>query len=373
MSPRVLSRRELNRATLARQLLLGRTALTVPAAVEQLAGLQAQVPNPPYLGLWTRLQTFQRDDLTWLMEARQIVRAAMMRSTLHLLTARDFLQFRPVLQAALVKALNAFFGKDVRGLDVEPLLAAARPFFESAPRTFAEVRDLLSPLAPDRDPEALAYVVRSHLPLVQVFPGGVWGSGGSPAYAAGDSWLGEELPSDAEAGFRTLVLRYLAAFGPASVQDVQAWSGLSKLKEPLEALRGELRTFRDEAGVELLDLPDAPLPSADVPAPVAFIPEYDNLILSHADRTRLVADEYRSKIYLSAARVRATFLVDGFVRGTWKVERAKGKAGTAALIVEPFVPLERQTRADLEAEGNRLIRFIEDEAKTVEVRFAEVE
>ena len=363
---RVLTLRELNRATLARQMLLEREEIPVPGAVERLVGLQAQVPNPPYIGLWTRLRDFRREYLTAAMGRREVIRAPLMRSTLHLMTAGDYLLLRPSLQPALTRALGSFFGKQVRDLDVDRLVAAARRYLEERPRTFAELREALSDLEPDRDPAAVAYAVRTYIPLVQVPPGGTWGSGGSPAYALAESWL--DGPISGAEGPRGLVLRYLAAFGPATVKDVQAWSGMVRLKEPVEELKQELQTYRDERGNELLDLPGMDLPEglADLPAPVRFVPEYDNLILSHADRTRVISEEYRGLVFLSAGRVRATILVDGFVRGSWKVEKASGKA---KLLIEPFEPLSREDRAALAEEGERLVSFGGEDEEEFEVRF----
>ncbi len=273
------------------------------------------MPNPPYIGLWTRLWDFRRDDLTRLLEQREIVRATLMRSTLHLMRAEDYLLLRPALQPALTRSLRSIGGKRLEGLDLDRLVAAARTSVEEALRTFTELRGLLSGLEPDRDPSALAYLVRTHLPLVQAPPGGVWGTEGSPTHALPESWLGAPL-ADPKESLRALLLRYLAAFGPASVKDIQTWSGLVRLKDPIEELKPELRVFRGESGNGLLDLPDAPLPPADTPAPPRFVPEHDNLVLAHADRTRVIADEHRSRVFLSAARVRATFLLDGFVGGT---------------------------------------------------------
>ena len=329
MTERTLTLRELNRATLTRQYLLDRAALAVPEAIAGLVGLQAQVNNPPYIGLWTRLRDFRRDDLTALMVRRAVVRGALLRSTLHLLTAEDYLLLRPALQPALERALRSFFGAQARGLDTARLVATALPLLEERPRTFAELRAALLPLEPDRQLEALAYAVRAYLPLVQVPPGGTWGSGGSPAYALAEPWLAGSVAEPGES-LRILVRRYLAAFGPATVR------------------RPELRAFRDEQGRELLDLPDAPLPSADLPAPPRFLPEYDNLLLAHADRTRVIPDEYRPLIFLSAARAR----------------------DAATLVVEPFALLSPPDRAALADEGARLIRFIADDAATVAVRFA---
>ncbi len=364
---RVLTLRELNRATLARQMLLDRQAIPVLDAVERLAGLQAQVTSPPYVGLWTRLRDFRREDLTRLMEERQVVRATLMRATLHLMTAEDYLLLRPALQPALTRSMNSIAGKRLDGLDVDRLVGAAREYFEREPHPFADLRPLLSELEPDRDQSALAYAVRTSLPLVQVPSGGVWGYSGKAPFTTAERWLGRS-PSGSEDP-RDLVLKYLAAFGPATARDVQTWSGSMQLKRPVEELRAELRTFRDERGNELLDLPDAPLPSEETPAPPRFVPDYDNLVLSHADRRRIISDEHRKKIFLSAARVRATFLIDGFVRGAWKVERARK---TATLLIEPFGPLTTEDRDVLQDEGERLVRFVAEPqgAETFEVRFA---
>jgi hypothetical protein len=358
-----LTRRQLNRTLLARQMLLERQSLSVVDAVRGLAGLQAQIPNPPYIGLWTRLEDFEREMLTGAMERREVVRAAMMRSTLHLLTAEDYLGLRMAIQPALIKALSAFFGQRGKGLDVEKLCEVARPFLAEQPRTTGELKNRLLEVVPDADGDALAYLVRTYLPLVQVPPGGTWGSGSAGAYTLSDVWLKKLLPP---VDLPLLVRRYLAAFGPASVMDIQAWSGLTRLKERVAELKEELITYRDEKGTELYDLPDLPLIDEDTPAPVRFLPEYDNLIISHADRTRIIADEDRPKIFLSAARVRATFLIDGFVAGAWKIEKEKKGA---TLVIEPFIPLSNDDRRALEAEGERLLRFVEDKAENTAIRF----
>jgi hypothetical protein len=261
--------------------------------------------------------------------------------------------------------LNAFFGKKARGVDVGRLVEAAREALDEAPRTMGELKRVLAEVEPDRDGDALNYAVRAHLPLVQVPPGGTWGSGAAAAYATAESRLCRP-PSDSGDALRDLLFRYLAAFGPASVKDFQAWSGLVRLKEPVDEMRGELRSFEDEGGNELLDLPDAPLPSADTIAPPRFVPEYDNLVLAHADRRRVIADEDRKKVFLSAARVRATILLDGFVAGVWKIEKTKK---TATLVVEPFRPLSAENRGALAEEGERLLRFATDGTPELDVRF----
>lgn len=289
-----------------------------------------------------------------------------MRAALHLMTANDYVRLRPALQPALTRAMESAAGKRLEGLDIDRLANAARAYSEEEPRTFAELRPWLVRIGPDRDPSALAYTVRTRLPLVQVPSGGRWGFPGNAPFTTAESWLGRTLPVSGDP--RGLVRRYLAAFGPATVAGLQKWSGSDRLKVFVEEMKPGLRLFRDKSGKELLDLPDAPLPPAETSAPVRFVPDYDNLVLAHAGRRRMIADEYRSRIFLSAARVRATFLVDGFVQGVWKIENNRG---TATLVIEPFIALPRKDRDALSEEGERLVRFVEDSAKRYEVRFAE--
>jgi hypothetical protein len=363
---RVLTLRELNRATLARQMLLERENVSVSEAVERLVALQAQVMSPPYVGLWTRLRDFRREDLTRLVLERRVVRATLMRATLQLMTAGDYLLLRPALQPALTRSMRSIAGKRLEGLDLDRLVGAAKEFFDEQPRTFADLRHLLSELEPERDQSALAYAVRTNLPLVQVPSGGVWGFSGKAPFTTPERWLGR--PPSGPENARDLVLKYLAAFGPATVKDIQTWSGRTQLKQSVEEISAELRTFRDEKGNELFDLPDAPLPPEGTPAPPRFLPDYDNLVLSHAERGRVVPDEHRKKVFLSAARVRATLLIDGFVRGAWKIEKQRK---TATLVIEPFEPLSTEHRDVLTEEGNRLVRFVAEPqgTDTFEIRF----
>jgi hypothetical protein len=346
-------------------MLLAREEVSPYQAVRRLAGLQAQVPNPPYFGLWSRLSGFVREGLTDLITDRRVVRATLMRATLHLLTAEDYLLLRPGLQPVLDRSLRSIAGKRLEGLDSDRLVSDARAMVEEAPRTAKELQERLSELEPDRDPSALAYLVRTRLPLVQTPPAGTWGTGGSPRFALPEPWLGAPFAGMDE-GLRALVHRYLAAFGPAGVMDFQAWSGLTGMKGPLGEMEGELRVLRDGNGRELFDLPEAPLPEADIIAPPRFVPEYDNLVLSHADRRRVIAEEDRKKVFLSAARVRATFLLDGFVAGAWKIQKSK-KAAT--LVVEPFRSLSSGDREALAAEGESLLRFATDGMQDLDVRF----
>lgn len=362
-----LDQRSLNRALLDRQLLLRRHRMPAPQAVEHLVGMQAQAPNPPYVGLWTRLEGFRPDELGQLMVDRAVVRATLMRGTIHLVSARDCLRLRPVLQAFLERQVwaNATYGRaHLEGVDLDAVLAAGRALVEEEPRTVAALRELLGPRWPDREPSALAYAVRLLLPVVYVPPRGVWGRSGPVAFTTVESWLGEPVPE--RSSLEDMVLRYLAAFGPASPADAQTWSGLTRLGEVFASLRPRLRVFRDESGRELYDLPDAPRPGPDVPAPVRLLPEFDNLTLSHADRTRVIADEHRRVIASRNGMVPGMLLVDGFVRGIWRLARTRREV---RLRVEPFERLSRRDRDAVAAEGEALLRLVAAEAPASEVVF----
>jgi hypothetical protein len=295
-----------------------------------------------------------------------VIKATLMRSTLHLVTRDDYLRLRATLQPVLTAAWEAIF-KELKGnFDVAKLVKVARPFIAEQTRTFAEITAMLREAMPGYEAGALRYGVRTHLPLVQVPVQKQWSYPGNPQFALAEAWLGQPIPQEAD--LPMLVRRYLAAFGPCRVTDMQTWSGLGKLKELFEQMRPELVTYRDEQGVELFDLPDGELPSPEIPAPERFLPEFDNILLSHANRTRIVADEFRKKVYLPGLRVAATFLVDGFVAGVWKSEKSKG---VATLTLEPLTKLNKASRNTLSEEGETLLRFVEPEAKQFEVRFVE--
>jgi Winged helix DNA-binding domain len=366
----VLGPRELNRARLERQMLLRRCKLSAVEAIEHLVGMQAQAPAPPYVGLWTRLKDFHPDELARLILERRAVRIALMRNTVHLVSARDCLALRPLMQSVFDRTLNSTRANraHLEGIDIEALVAAGRALLEERPRTAKELGEILQEQWPERDPTSLARAIRHLLPLVQVPPRGVWGMSGPAAHTTAEAWLGR--PLDPAPSLEETILRYLRAFGPATVKDVQTWSGLTRLGEVIEHLRPRLRIFRDERGRELFDVPDAPMPDPDTPAPPRFLPEFDNLILSHADRTRVIAEEYRKAIASKNGMVPATVLVDGFVRGTWKTERSRGRAN---LDIKPFEPLIKEDRDALAEEGERLIRFVvePDGAESYEIRFGE--
>jgi hypothetical protein len=353
--------RQLNRTLLQRNLLPHRHATSPLAAVRHLVGLQSQVTNPPYIGLWARLVGFERETLTLLMRQHEVVRGAAMRSTLHLMAADDYLQMRAALQPALTKGLNSFFGQRIKGLDLHAVAEQARALFAERPHTFAEVKAHLVAQWPDRDPEALSYVWRTFLPLVQVPPAGSWGVGGSPLYA-----LLEPDAQQTSADMTEVLRRYLRAFGPASVKDFQAWFGAANLKSAFDAARDELVTLRLEAGNELYDLSGENLAAEDVDVPPVLVPEYDNLVLAHDDRSRIVPEGHRKQVYLSAGRVRAVVLLDGFVAGVWSLTLVKG---TAKLLIELFNPASAREREYLHAEAIALLRFAYPEAAQLTVDF----
>ena len=365
----VLSLRALNRALLERQMLLRRVRLSAEEAIERLVGMQAQAPLSPYVGLWSRLEGFQTEELSALIAERRAVRLALMRATVHLVTARDCLALRPVVQSVLDRGLQSGspYGRNLAGVELDELIAAGRALVEERPRTLTELRALLGPRWPDRDAASLAYAIHYTLALVQVPPRGMWGKGGQPICTTAEAWLGQPLAADTAPD--ALVLRYLAAFGPASVQDIQKWSGLGGVAEVVERLRPGLRSFRDERGRELLDVPEGPLPDPETPAPVRFLPEFDNVLLSHADRTRVISEEHR-RDHLNAPNglVPGGLLVDGFAAGLWKLRREKR---AATLLIMPFAPFAAAERAAIEEEGARLLAFAAGDVGAREVVFGE--
>ncbi|MFD5473639.1 winged helix DNA-binding domain-containing protein [Streptomyces sp. NPDC127105] len=362
----VLGVRALNRATLDRQLLLRRAPLTAGAAVEHLVGLQAQNVRPPYYALAARLDGFAPERLSEPMAAREVVRIVTLRSTIHTHTADDCLTLRPLVQGARERELH-LFRKGLHGVDLDRLTALARDLVEAEPRTMTQLRTALGAQWPDADPQALGIAARCLLPLVQVTPRGLWDRSGQVALTTAEHWLGRPTdPSPREgdhAALEAAVLRYLAAFGPASVRDMQTWAGLTRLRPVFERLRPRLVTFQDDGGTGLFDLPDAPRPDPDTPAPPRLLPEYDNLLLSHADRSRVVPARYRGR-NAQGNQAHRTLLVDGFLAGLWKPEGD-------TLVVEPFGPLTRAQRQDVTAEAERMLAALHPGA-SYDIRFGTV-
>lgn len=362
----VLDTRALNRATLARQLLLGRAAMSAQDAVAHLLGLQAQNVKPPYFQLHARLAGFRPAELAELMESRQVVRMVTMRSTIHTHTAHDALTLRPLVQGARDREVN-HFRKGLVGVDLERLGERARAFVEAEPRTMGEIREELLTQWPDADPQALSVAARCRLPLVQVTPRGVWGRSGQVRLTTLERWLGRPataVQAPQPRAVDDVVLRYLGAFGPASVKDMQVWAGLTRLREAFERLRPQLAVFRDENGVELFDLPDAPRPDAGTPAPPRFLPEFDNLLLSHADRTRVVAPEVKGRSW-AGNQAYCTLLVDGFLAGLWRLDAGQ-------LTVELFGEVPKAQKDEIVAEGELLIAQMTDGDGRGPVRFGSI-
>lgn len=368
--PDVLSRRALNRATLARQLLLERRDRAPAEAVHHLVGLQAQEPPDPYVALWARLRPFDPHVLGALLVDRLVVRTVLMRGTIHLVTAEDCLALRRLFQPVLDRELAA--RKDLApgldGVDLEPVLRAARRILRE-PRSTTELRTALAERFPERDAAALAYACRNHLTLVQAPPRAVWGGRGQVRLVTAESWLGASV--DPRPSLDDLVLRYLGAFGPATPGDVTSWSGLQAMRAVVDRLRPRLRTFTDERGRELFDLPDAPRPDPDTPAPVRFLPEFDNVLLAHADRRRFTTGDDFRQVLRDDQRVRGTVLVDGQVGAVWwrgRDHRGPGRHPDDSLVVEPRGRLAKRARDRVAAEGRRLLRFLEPSVGDPDVR-----
>ncbi len=376
----VLSQAALGRATLARQMLLAPAERDPVEAIAHLVGLQAQAQFPPYYGLWCRLREFAPERLAELILDRTVVRVALMRSTVHLATAADARTLRPVLQPALTRMFKTTASGRVlaaAGIDLADLARAGLDVLGDGPLTFKELGERLQKQWPDTAGSVLADGVRTAIPLVQVPPRGVWGAGGALRLAALDQWAPgpDGQPDDLDEGgqgasraVETMIVRYLGAFGPASVADIQAWSGLTRLSEIVERLRGEFVSFRCESGVEVLDLPDAPRPDPATPAPVRLIAEFDNLTLSHADRSRVIADVDRRRTFSRNGIVPGFVLVDGVVQAIWRL--APVRTG-ATLWIEELRPLTREQREEVEAEGRRMLAFaVPDAVHNVEFRAA---
>ncbi|WP_028649184.1 winged helix DNA-binding domain-containing protein [Nocardiopsis sp. CNT312] len=361
-----LSRRAVGRATLARQFLLRRVRRPVAEVVTHLAGLQAQTTHSWYVGLQNRIDGLVPDEAGALLARGELVRGTLMRGTLHLVTPEDFARLRPTVQPVITRNLaHSAHGRATRGLDAKEIADAGRALLREGPLTPGELGARLAERWPGVPGGDLSHVVRGLVPLVQVPPRGVWGASGPPAFAPADTWTGRAVADAPDPD--ALFLRYLAAFGPATVRDVQAWSGLTRLREVADRLRDRLIALRGEDGTELLDLPDAPRPDPDAPAPVRFLYDFDNLLRGHADRSRVVSAEDLGRLATRNGMPPATVLVDGTVRASWRAVRTRD---TAAVEVVPFAPLSPAQADEVVAEGLELLGFLEPERGGHEVRFA---
>ncbi len=395
MTVPVLVAQELNRALLARQHLLTR-APGGPGAVEQVAehlvGLQAQNPTTSYVTLWSRITGFTHTDLADALLDRRVVRVVAMRGTIHLLTARDALELPELLRPLFVRDLrvNASYAPALRDVDLARLAAEARDLVEDEPLTPQRLGARLAERW-DTDPGALAYAARATLALVQVTPRGVWGRSAATAWTTTRAWLGREPEPLADAdderraeALGRLALRYLAAYGPASVADLQYWCGLTGLRPVVERLRDELVVARAEPsaagrpGRELFDVPSAPRPGTDVAAPVRIMADYDDVWIGHADRSRIIEEQHRSRLRSPNGVLPGRVLLDGRVRGMWSVRRDPVAAGAAdgagigsrpgaageraTVVVTPFASVDAGAAAELETEAAAFVRFLADDA-----------
>jgi hypothetical protein len=362
----VLSQRALNRALLARQLLLRREARSPLATIEHLVGMQAQEPDDPYIALWSRLEEFRPEALSTLIAERQAVRAPLLRTTIHLVAARDALALRPLVEPVMRRTFNGTaWSRNVGGASNEDIAAAGRAALEERPRTRAELGALLRERWPDADTAALAWAVSYLVPTVQVPPRGLWGERRRPTLTTLEVWLGR--PLDPAPSPEEFVLRYLAAFGPATTSDIRTWSGIPGLREVVNGLRPGLIVFRDERGRELFDLPDAPRPDPETPAPPRFLPEYDNILLSHADRGRIIPNMEPIPLPAGRGGEVGSLLLDGFLAGMWRIAQDRR---AARLVIEPAGSWTPADRVAVEEEGARLLALVASDVpdRDVEMR-----
>ncbi|MFZ0668143.1 MAG: winged helix DNA-binding domain-containing protein [Acidimicrobiales bacterium] len=360
-APREITDRQINRAFLARQLLIERSPLSPLQAVEHLVGMQSQHPDPAYIGLWTRLKEFRFDDLSDLILERKVVRIALMRDTLHLVSAEDALALRPLLQGLMERRFRSVsWGKNLQGLDLDPVISAAKRIVDAEAVTLAALGEMLAPLWPDRDPGALAHAARNHLALVQVPPRGVWGMSGPARHMSLDGWLKPGRTKKPKSSMADLVLRYLRAFGPASVADIQSWCGLSGIGKVIQGLsesRKDLVVLVDQKGTELFDVADAPRPDPDTVVPVRLLPMWDNALLSHKDRRRILGPVDRTTFFTNNGIIPGTVLVDGYVRAVWTIE--PGRRNEPAIIrVDPLLQISKANRRTIDLEAGQLLEVL---------------
>jgi hypothetical protein len=341
VSERVLSQRELNRALLARQLLLERGRMSIPKALERIGGIQAQYAPSMYVGLWSRLEGLEREALTRALERRSVVQGTMMRSTIHLVSRADYWP----LTAAIRMPRRAWWERVHKGADPRRMQASAkelRRFLSGGPRRWKEIEQHLG--------REHVLGVYAYVDLVRIPPSGTWEQRRADLYGLAEEWVGAD-DADPETGLELLVRRYLAGFGPANRVDIADFAGVPVTQVRAVLDRMQLRRFRDEAGKELLDLPRAPLPDPDTPAPPRFLPVWDATLLVHARRTQILPEEHRAKVFsVRTPHSVNAFLVDGQVAGTWRYEKGR-------ISLEPFGRLPRAARIELDEEAERLAAF----------------
>jgi hypothetical protein len=366
MPEKTLTDLQLNRALLARQMLLKRKRVSVPAAIHAIAGLQTQEPKDAFVALWSRIDKFNPERLRVAAADRSIVRGSNLRCTIHTVTADDFANFRLPLQTVISRDTNQW-KQLYTGFEIPDVVAAVRKLLvDDEPRTARQIGEAIQDQFPNAPVEGLAHCARIQVPLVMVPTDDRWGYPRPPKFLLADRWLGKKLAS--RTPLHDLLLRGISATGPSSSADLRTWSAMPGIKEALEDLRPQLKTFRDSGGRELFDLPDALRPRADTPAPVRFLGEYDNVALSHSGRSRII-DKQHAKLVNFQKNGRRAFavLVDGFIGASWQIERKKD---VAAIRVMPFEKLSKALLDELAAEGERLVRFVEPDATTYKLEFS---
>jgi hypothetical protein len=373
---RVLSARQLNRATLARQQLLERATMPARELIAHLVGLQAQESRDPYVALWSRLVDFEASELESLLLDREVVRLVVQRGTVHAVTADDCLVLRPLAQPVLTQQLHSHrdYAPLLVDVDLEPVMEyAARVLAQ--PRNTRDLRAELAARFPDHDAAALAFACRNLLPFVQVPPRGLWSRSGQVVGTTARAWLGRDVHRTPSVD--DVMLRYLRAFGPATVQDAATWSRYTGLREVFERLRPQLHTYRDEAGREYFDVIGVALPEADTPAPVRILPQYDNLLLSHKDRSRFVPPgfEVMNAIWMEQRGFVGSLLVDGMLAGLWRIDESKQPAEprrrTLKMTVTTPHALTDDGAAEITSEAERFLHFVDaDEDYAVQFRVA---
>jgi len=362
----VLDRRTLNRTLLARQWLSRRSDGTPADVLRHLVGLQAQSPSAPYVGVATRLNTFAHADLANTLADRSTARLVNLRGTIHWSLSQDAVDLRTWVQVGLERGLATTWGSQLAGVDLRAVATAAEDAIGAGSIGVDKLGKTLAATWPDVAPAVLASAARVVLPLVQVPPRAVWGRSGSTTYAHARSWLPMQAPgTDPRLVAPSLVRRYLRAFGPASVRDVQAWSGLTRLREVVEDLEPDLRHYRDESGTDLVDLAELGLADGAEPLPPLFVAPFDNVILSHADRRRIISDESRRAIATKNGLIPGTVLIDGFVAATWQVDATSKEV--ALVTVRPFRRLAKRTVSSLTRPGQRIGGIVVDTALTCRV------
>jgi Winged helix DNA-binding domain len=341
---RVLSRRELNRAVLARQLLLERGRSSIPRTLERVGGLQAQYAPSMYIGLWSRIEDFERDSLTRALERRRVVQATLMRSTIHLVSRADYWPFEIGVKRARAEWVRRVASYRMSAAELSAAARKLHARLDGGTMRRGDIEELLG--------KEVARGVGMELDMVRVPPSGTWERRRADMYAAAEDWLGPP-PGDLteERGIELLVRRYVGAFGPATRAEVADWAGLplTAVQPPFDRLA--TRRFRADDGTELFDLPRAPLPDGDTPVPVRFLPTWDATLLVHARRSGVLPEEYRARIFnTKMPQSIGTFIVDGAVAGTWKHDEGR-------IQLAPFERLDRATRRELDAGAERLTEF----------------